>query len=334
VTWERAKKYNLGVEFGLWSGLLSGSIDVFHETRKDILTDYQSRPQWVGVWMAAGNLGKTKNSGYDIELKHFKAINKDLSYSIGLNYSHAHNEIIDMDEPALKTAYRKQEGHPIGQYFGLISEGFVTSADLENPDFPVSSFGTVKVGDLKYKDMNKDGFIDTRDETFIGYNNVPENSYALNLGVNYKGWGLSVMLQGVDKVSRYYGGTTLFAFWGGGKVNESHLGRWNPAKSEAENLATATYPLLHYDSYGDHNQRQNSFFLKNGAFMRLKNIELSYTLPAHWSRVAGMSNCRLYINANNLITWDHLDGMADPEIQWSDRYPVMKTVNVGVNIQF
>ncbi len=334
VTWERANKYNLGIEFGLWSGLLSGNIDLFSERRNDILTAYGTRPQWVGVTMAAGNLGKTKNNGYEIELKHMNKIGNDFSYNVGVTYSHAKNEIIDMDEPSLKTAYRKREGHPIDQYFGLVSEGFVTSADLSDPSFPVSTYGTVNVGDLKYRDMNKDGFIDDRDETFIGYSNIPENTYALNLGCNYKGWGFSVMFQGVDHVSRYYDAEAMYGFVGGGKVKEHHLDRWNPSRTEAENLANAKYPLLHYDSNGNHNQRLNSFFLKNGAFVRLKNIELSYTLPMAWTKHVGISDCRLYVNGNNLITWDHLDDIADPESNGSNRYPIMKTINCGINLKF
>ncbi len=250
VTWERAHKYNVGLEFGLWNGLLNGNVDVFYEKRNDILTSYLTRPQWVGVALAAGNLGETKNSGYEIELKHNNRINEDLSYNVGLTYSHARNEIISMDEPELKTAYRKREGNPISQYFGLIAEGFVTQADLDNPDFPVSTFGTVKVGDLKYKDANGDGFIDDRDESRIGYSDIPENTYALSLGVNYKGWGFSVMFQGVDHVSRYYDAEAMYAFVSGGKVKEHHLERWNPAQSEAYNLQHANYPLLHYDNYG------------------------------------------------------------------------------------
>ncbi|HCK24492.1 MAG TPA: TonB-dependent receptor, partial [Bacteroides graminisolvens] len=225
VTWERAHKYNVGLEFGLWNGLLNGNIDVFYEKRNDILTSYLTRPQWVGVALAAGNLGETKNSGYEIELKHNNRINEDLSYNVGLTYSHARNEIISMDEPELKTAYRKREGNPISQYFGLIAEGFVTQADLDNPDFPVSTFGTVKVGDLKYKDANGDGFIDDRDESRIGYSDIPENTYALSLGVNYKGWGFSVMFQGVDHVSRYYDAEAMYAFVSGGKGEENHFGR-------------------------------------------------------------------------------------------------------------
>lgn len=334
VTWERAHKYNLGIEFGLFNGLLNGNVDVFYEKRNDILTTYQTRPEWVGVNMAAGNLGKTTNKGYEIELKHHNTIGKDFDYTVGFTFSHAKNEITSKDEPALMTEYRKEEGHPIGQYYGLVCDGFVTQADIDGGQLPTSTFGDVKVGDLKYRDMNNDGFIDERDETFIGYSDVPENMFALTLGANYKGWGFSIMFQGVNKVSRYYDAEAMYAFVNGGKVKEHHLQRWDPAQSEEYNLASAKYPLLHYDSYGDHNQRQNSFFLKNGAFVRLKNIELSYTLPKEWIKVVGMSNCRLYVNANNLVTWDHLDGLTDPESNGSNRYPIMKTVNFGVNINF
>lgn len=334
VTWERAHKYNLGLEFGLLRSKLNGNIDIFYEKRNNILTEYLTRPQWVGVAMAAGNLGKTKNSGYEIEIKYNDRIGKDFNYSVGLTFSHARNEILDMDEPSLKTEYRKREGHPIGQYFGLICDGFVTQADIDGGNLPVSTFGNVKVGDLKYRDMNGDGFIDERDETYIGNSDIPENMYALTLGLNYKNWGFNIMFQGVDHVSRYYDAEAMFAFVNGGKVKEHHLDRWNPAQSEAYNLANAKYPLLHYNNYGDHNQRLNSFFLKNGAFIRLKNIELSYLLPAIWSRKVGMSDCRLFFNANNLITWDKLDGLTDPESNGSNRYPIMKAVNFGVNIKF
>lgn len=336
VTWERAKKYNVGMEFNLFNSLITGNIDYFYEKRNDILTGYLTRPQWVGVSMAVANLGKTKNSGMEIELHHNNNIGKHFSYNVGLTFSHAKNEIVSMDEPSLQTVYRKREGHAIGQYFGLIADGFITQADIDSGTLPKSTFalGELKPGDLKYRDVNGDGFIDDRDETFIGYSDVPENTYALTLGANYKGWGFSVMFQGVDHVSRYYDAEAMFAFVNGGKVKEHHLNRWNPAVSETENLANAEYPLLHYAAYGDHNQRQNSFFLKNGAFVRLKNIELSYSLPTNLIKHVGMSQCRLYVNANNLITWDHLDNLVDPESNGSNRYPICKTVNFGLNVTF
>lgn len=136
VTWERAKKYNAGLEFGFLNSAITGSVDFFYEDRNNILTAYQTRPLWFGVTSAAGNLGKTKNKGMEIELHYNGNAGKDFNYNVGFTFSHAKNEITAMDEPAGKTSYRKQEGHPIGQYFGLVCDGFVTEADLKNPDFP------------------------------------------------------------------------------------------------------------------------------------------------------------------------------------------------------
>lgn len=333
VTWERAKKYNAGVDFGIMNGLLDGAVDFFYESRNDILTPYLTRPLWAGVNMAAANLGETMNRGFEMEVRHHNRIGSNFSYNASFSFTHAKNEIISMDEPALKTAYRKNEGHPINQFFGLQADGFITQADLNNPDFPVSTFGETSVGDLKYVDMNNDGFIDERDVTFIGHSDIPENIFSLSGGFEWKGIGFSMMFQGVNQVSRYYDAEAMFAFVNGGKVKEHHLDRWNPGVSESENLANANYPLLHYDNFGNHNQRLNSFFLKNGSFIRLKNVEVSYTFP---ERLVGSwaSNLRLYVNANNLITWDHLDGLTDPESSGSNRYPIMKSVNVGVNVQF
>ncbi|MDE5683210.1 MAG: SusC/RagA family TonB-linked outer membrane protein, partial [Muribaculaceae bacterium] len=217
VTWERAHKYNLGLEYGFLNSRLSGNIDVFYESRNNILTEFLTRPWWFGVTSAAGNLGKTTNKGFEIELHWNDAIGKDFNYNISATFSHAKNKITAMDEPAGKTGYRKREGHPIGQYFGLVADGFVTSADLADPNFPKSTFGDVKVGDLKYRDMNADGFIDERDETFIGLSDLPENTYAISLGANWKGFGLSVMFQGVDNVSRYYDAEPMYALVSGGK---------------------------------------------------------------------------------------------------------------------
>jgi TonB-linked SusC/RagA family outer membrane protein len=334
VTWERAIKYNIGADIGIFSDLLKGSFDIFSETRDNILTQYLTKPQWIGISMAAGNLGKTKNSGFEIELTHAKSINRDFDYFVGVTFSRAKNEIIDMDEPASKTDYRKLEGNAINQYFGLICDGFITAADIANPNLPVSSYGVVKVGDLKYRDVNTDGIINEQDITAIGFSDIPENNYAINAGINYRNWGFNMSFQGVSNVSRYYDAEAMFAFIDGGKVKEHHQGRWDPAQSEAYNLANAKYPLLHYDNYGDHNQRLNSYFLKNGAFIRLKTIELSYSLPSAWTKRIGMSNVRLYVNANNLFTWDQLDKIADPESNGSNTYPIMKTTNFGVNVKF
>ena len=336
VTWEKANKYNAGVEFNFLNGLLSGSFDYFYEKRDNILTTYQTKPEWLGVAVAAGNLGETKNSGIELELHHCNKIGKDFNYNVDFTFSHAKNEIVSRDEAPGMTSYRKTEGHPIGQFYGLVADGFITQADIDGGNLPRSAYtDNLQPGDLKYRDMNNDGFIDERDQTFIGYSDVPENTYAISLGCSWKGLGMSVMFQGVSHVSRYYDAEAMYAFVNGGRVRPLHLGRWNPALSEAENLAHATYPLLHYDAYGNHNQQQNSFFLQNGSFFRLKNIEVYYDLPQKWIKKLAMTQCRVYVNANNLVTWDHLDNInIDPESSGSNKYPIMKAINFGINVQF
>ncbi|NDV77566.1 TonB-dependent receptor [Dysgonomonas sp. 511] len=334
VTWERARKYNLAFESSMLNGLLAVNFDWFQERRNDILTSYLTKPSWIGVIdYAPANLGKTKNGGFELEVKHRNKIGK-VNYFVNATFARAKNEILYKDEAPFMTDYRKREGHAINQYFGLICDGFITQADIDGGQLAQSSFGNTQVGDLKYRDMNDDGFIDERDETFIGYSDIPENTYSLTLGADYKGFAFSVLFQGVSNVSRYYDAEAQFAFVNGGKVKEHHFQRWNPARSEAENLANAKYPLLHYDSFGNHNQRTSSFFLKNGEFLRIKNIELSYSLPIQLIKKWYMSEMRFYVNANNLVTWDKLDGLTDPESNGSNRYPIMKTFNFGVNIKF
>lgn len=334
VTWERAQKYNMAFESEFLNGLFTLNVDIFKEKRKNILTSYLTVPDYVGVEVAAGNLGRTTNQGYEIEFKHRNKIGK-LNYNVNLNFSHAQNKIEEMDEPNGKPDYRKGTGHTIGQFFGLKSEGFITQSDINSGNLPTSLFtDKVQVGDLKYKDMNQDGYIDNQDVTQIGHSYIPENTYSASLGADYKGFSFSVMFQGTSKVSRYYDSEALFAFVDGGKVREEHLKRWDPSKTEEYNLANAKYPLLHYDSYGNHNQQESTFFLKSGRFLRLKNIELSYTLPDNLSKKMFMSNCRFYVNANNLITWDSLGGLCDPETTTSNAYPIMKSVNFGVNVKF
>lgn len=334
VTWEKAHKYNVAFESTIKKGLLTFNVDLFKEYRNNILTEYLTKPNYYGVYMNATNLGETENKGYELELKHRKQLG-DFSYNVGFTYSHAKNKIKEMDEPASKPDYLKETGHSIDQFFGLEVDGFITQADLASGNLPVSSYTTsLQAGDLKYVDQNNDGYIDENDITQIGYSTVPQNTYSISLGADYKGWAFSCMFQGVSNVSRYYDAEALYAFVNGGKVREEHLDRWDPAQTEAYNLANAKYPLLHYDENGNHNQQQNSFFLKKGDFLRLKNIELSYTLPNRWAKGLYMSRCRLYVNANNLFTWDDLDGLVDPESTNSNAYPIMKSVNFGVNVNF
>jgi len=332
VTWERAKKYNVALEAGLKKQLLTMNLDIFFESRNDILTSYGTLASWLAVDMAAANLGKATNKGFELELKHRNNIGK-VNYYVNLAFSRAVNQIQYKDEPVGMPASQKRENHAINQYYGLVADGFFTSQQQIDQS-PKQTFGPVKVGDLKYIDVNKDGFIDSRDVTFIGYSDIPQNSYSLTLGADYKGFSFSCMFQGVSEISRYYDAETMYAFVNGGKVRSQHLGRWNPNESVDYNLKNATYPLLHYGSTGDNNQRLNSFFLQDGSFIRLKNVEIAYTLPTAISKNLLCQEIHVFANGNNLITWDKLNNLIDPESNGSNKYPIMSVYNVGINVKF
>ena len=332
VSWERSKKYNIALLYGFLNQSLTGSFDFFYEDRGGILTNYLTIPNWVAVRTAPANLGKTTNKGVDVELKYRKRFGR-VDFNTGVSFAYAQNKIIFMDEPDNMPAYRKQEGQSIGQYFGLVSDGFFTS-EAEIASSPYQTFNPVKVGDLKYRDMNGDGVIDDQDVTFIGNTNIPTTSLNFSLGAAYKGVSVSALLTAVTDVSRYYDVEMMYAFVDGGKVRTQHLDRWQPEQSVEWNLANAKYPLLHYGAFGNNNQRLNSYFLQDGSFIRLRNVEVAYQIPGIICQRLGVSNLRVFVNGSNLLTWDKLNGLTDPEGRNSNTYPIMKVFNLGLNVRF
>ena len=138
VTWERAQKYNVAFEASFLNDMFSLNVDLFKENRSDILTDYLTKPSWTAVDLAPGNLGKKKNQGYEIELHHRNKVGQ-VFYNVSASFSHAKNEITEMDEPEFKTEYRKRTGHAIDQYFGLVCDGYITQADIDGGKLPVST---------------------------------------------------------------------------------------------------------------------------------------------------------------------------------------------------
>ncbi len=334
ASWERAQKWNAAIEGSIFKNALGVTLDLFAEKRNSILADYLTYPIYLGVDLAPGNIGKASNKGFELALTHRRTLG-EWSYNIGASMSMTKNKIVFRDEPKGMPANLKTEGYAIGQFMGLLVDGYLTAADIANPDLPKSRFvESVQAGDLKYRDVNKDGYIDENDAVAIGRTDLPDQTYSLSLGVDWKGLSLSVLFQGVNGVSRYYDAEIMYAFVNGGKARGLHMDRWDPTQSEAYNLQHAKYPLLHEDAAGNHNQRLNSYFLQDAAFIRLKNVELSYTLPKKISQKIFTQDIRIYVNANNLLTWDRMGKLTDPESTGSNIYPIMRVLNMGVNIKF
>ncbi len=331
VTWERAKKSNIGVEANFFNSKLGLVMDLFNEDRSDILISQANTvPKTGGAQLPAANKGITNNHGYEIELTHRSKIGA-VNYFVKGNYTFARNKIISIDEPTSIAPWQRLEGKPIGQPIMYECIGlFQSAADIANSPSQ-AAIGVPMVGDRKYRDYNKDGVINTLDRFASQYTNIPEISYGFSVGGSYKGFDFSVLLQGVDHVT--------LTFWKGQNNNE--VGRWNPFLTADQN-ANATYPTLHSNagSGGAINNGVTSFGafgnVYNGAYIKLKNVEFGYSLPKSLVKSIGISAARIYTNGVNLaILFDHLKYF-DPETGSGDGtfYPQMSVVNCGFNITF
>lgn len=331
VSWEIARKANVGVELKLWNGLLEANLDVFQENRNDILITRGSVPSTIGVPggnLAPVNFGKTINKGYEVELTHRKRIGK-LSYFVRANMSLARNKIIFMDEEPKPYAYLQLTGHSLGQYFGLRADGFFNSA--EEIQKHVTQFGQLIPGDIRYVDLNGDQAIDANDAGPIGKTNMPERFYGINLGLNWKNFDFTCLFQGAAGSNVMLSDQAAYEFVEGRNVLRQHLGRWTP-----ETAATATHPVLHY-GFNNNNHRPSSFFLKDASYTRLKNAEIGYTVKNFkLAKNLRFNSLRVYANGMNLITWDKIGGSFDPETRSGsgNNYPQQKVYNFGMSVNF
>ncbi|MBD1422024.1 TonB-dependent receptor [Sphingobacterium chuzhouense] len=331
VSWEVAKKTNIGIETKFLHDLFELNLDFFHEKRNDILITRGSVPSIIGIPggnLAPVNFGKTENKGFEAELSHRKAIG-EFSYFVKGNISFARNKIIFMDEEPKPFPYLSITGNPIGQFFGLKSDGFFNSR--EEIDNHPQQFGQVIPGDLRYVDLNGDDIIDQNDAGPIGKSDVPEVFYGIYLGINWKGFDASCLFQGADGFNILLSDQAAYEFVEGRNVLAHHLGRWTP-----ETAGSATYPVLHY-GFNNNNHRPSSFFLKDASYVRLKNAEIGYTFKrVKLFNDKQFNSIRLYANGMNLFTWDKVGGSYDPEMRSGsgNNYPQQKIYNFGLSVNF
>ncbi len=338
VTWERAIKQNIGLELWFWKDKFRFTADVFKENRSDILATPQTISSIAGLSQPASNLGKMENKGYEAELTYTDKAGS-LGYRVSGNISFARNKVLFRDEVPNKYAYQNRTGQRLGQFYGLIAEGIYNTQEEVNTR-PVYSYSNNKIqpGDIKYKDYNGDGVIDDFDMVPIGYSNIPEITYGATVGLNFKGFDLSVLVQGVDNVSYYYSRFQKGTGFGGSPpegspsyFNES----WTPERYAAG--LPIRFPRFSVNS--NPNNEGSSFWLANASYVRLKNVEVGYRFQPGILRRVGLTSCRVYMNANNLITWKHMLPGIDPENASTgdvntEPYPLVRTMNAGLNLNF
>jgi TonB-linked SusC/RagA family outer membrane protein len=327
VTWEKEKKANIGVDavlFNQWTV----NVDVFNHNRYDILSrPYRTIPEFIGVETPLMNIGKVNNKGFEAVVRYDSKKTTDFNYFVEASAWYATNKIDYNGEMLQENEYLYRTGQRIGQPFVLEAIGFFKDeADIANS--PRQIFSDVKPGDIKYKNQNpdKDDVIDQNDVVPIGYTDVPEYTFALRSGFVYKGFDLNFLLQGVTNRTIYQSGKQFEAFQNNGTVSSVALGRWTP-----ETADKATYPRLSASNNPNNFEQPSSFWQKDGSFLKLRNLEIGYTLPQRLSEKVKIEKTRIFFNGTNLFSIDHLDGVSDPETLLG--YPAMRTFSLGINIQ-
>jgi TonB-linked SusC/RagA family outer membrane protein len=340
LTWERAEKMNIGADANFWKDKIRLTFDLFRELRKNILTTKNTTPIIVGADMPAYNMGEMKNSGWDGEIN-FRDKIKDFNYWFKGIYTYAHNEILYMDEVNPSEPYLRKTGQRFNQYFGFIADGFYnTWEEVNDPNRPVSTFqnNRIQPGDVKYKDVNGDGYINSFDMVPIGYSDFPEITYGFSFGGDYRGFDFSVLFQGSERVSFRASKKSNRGFQeDGSAVDYLKDYSWTPERYA--NGETILFPHLSSNAAQQHNYQPSTLWIRDASYIRLKNTEIGYSFTGKSIKKMGLSSLRIYANGTNLHTWHHLFPGEDPEIPtYNDGnyepYPIIRTINFGLNLTF
>jgi TonB-linked SusC/RagA family outer membrane protein len=326
-SFETAYKYEVGLE-SKFLKMLSVWANVYLEHRTNILTTSSSLvPGVFGGSLANVNAGITERKGLEFGIN-FDKQQKDWGFHLGLNGSYNINKILKINEEPKVDEYLNLQGTELGQPFMLESLGFFKDqAEIDDKNTPVQTYGDVKPGDLKYKDQNGDGKIDDNDKKAFFNGFRPKAEFGLDLSVNFKGFEVAAFFQSQVGRSVYLGDNAAI-FWplqsGSARISTYAANSWTPETAE-----TADYPRLTTVT-NSNNYRASTFWYRNGNFIRLRNLEIGYTLPQAFTQSAKIAKAKIFVRGINLFTWDHIK-VVDPEVL--SGYPVMKSYNVGLNIQ-
>ena len=347
ASWEEALKLNAGVEFSL-SNKVRVQADYFREERQGIFLKRAGLPAIVGVsTVPYVNIGETLNQGFDATVEYMHKVNDDLFITARGNFTFNRNKLINNDEPDWEYRYQNRIGKPFGsggstQPFGLIALGLFESEE-EIANSPVQNFGEYRVGDIKYQDVNGDGIVDEQDAVAIGYTNLPEITYGFGATAQWKGWDFNLFFQGVARTSFFLSGSSIRSPFSTGNmeraaINEDVYGNVWMSTNTAEQNAGVTYPRLSAGSGGagsTNNNRASTWWLRDGSFLRLKSMEIGYSLPQHILQKSFIKSLRFYISGNNLLCFSPFK-LWDPEKGTSDGsgYPLNRTFSIGFNANF
>ncbi len=328
VHWETVQKFNAGLDYSLFDGLLAGSVDVFRDYRYDILIngDDRSTPFYFGATPSTANLGEMSTHGYEIELRLNKSIGRDMHVWGNFSMTHATNEIINRDDPELKPAYQKQEGYALDQNRTHVDAGSMNTYDQIYGGVKHESYSDQTLpGDKYIIDYNCDGIIDSDDAIPYGYTGTPQNTYNATVGFSWKGWSIFAQFYGVTNVNR----DVYLKSFDLGATNVYDLGEWwSPENTDAQ------YGVPRFLSTPSYNE--GTQFIYDGSYVRLKNAEIAYTFDNNLFRNK-ISNLRIYVNGNNLWVWSRMPDDRESNFAGGSStgaYPTMRRINFGVKMSF
>ncbi len=341
VSWETSSQSNLALEFTVIKRL-NVIAEIYKKHTYDILQNRSSIPSTAGLEAPlAANLGAVNSKGVDIHLDYKANFSNSLWASAMGNFTYAQNKYVQYEEPQWAEPYRYVKGQSINRGFGYLAERLFVD-DKEALNAPSQIFSTngkaPKGGDIKYRDLNGDGRIDGADQTFIGFPQIPEITYGYGFSVGYKSFDFSAFFQGQARVSFFVNPNTTSPFlpspnpYIAGNTQlltafaDSH---W----SEDNQDLYAIYPRLAVNRADMENNLQNStWWMRDGSYMRLKSVDIGYTIPSAFLKRIKVSSCRIYFNGLNMLTWAPFK-LWDPELGGNGfSYPIQKVYNLGINV--
>jgi len=330
VTWEKARKLNIGFETALFNNLITLTADYFFEYRWDILSPVASKPDYVGANFVYGNIGSTQNKGFELELTHNYKVNKDFSYNVKGNFSFARNKVLEIGTGNGTLLYQRNEGYSIGMPLKLVTLGYFQSyEDIESSPSQLGLLGNndVRPGDLKYKDVNGDGVINNKDMIHVDFPSLPEIQYGITVGFKWRNFDASCLFQGSTNASFDKNWEIMWAFSNNDNVFSRHWNYWTPEGGNARAQYTELYG--HYQN----NEAGADYTLSDASYIRLKNVDVGYTFSK--KTIPFISSMRVYMTAINLITWSKETDLDPDNRDTRGGYiPPSKTINVGVNVNF
>lgn len=336
ITWEKAKKTDIGLESNLWNGLLALEADYFFEKRNNMLiAPNVTVPVEYGIGLSQVNAGVMQNHGFEATLGSSYNFTKDLSVSLNANFTYARNKLIQVFETndTYNNPNRRATGRPLGTQFGYKALGYFTDADFDANGDPVKGiaaqpWGQVHPGDIRYADLNGDGQIDVNDQTVIGNPTYPAIVYGFTPAITYKNFELSLLFQGAAKRGIQLYADAVWAFFNGKNAPVTALDYWTPENTNAPNPRLTQTPA-------ENNTQTSNWWERDASYLRLRTGIFSYSLPVSVAKSIGMSHVKIYVSGQNLITWTPLKNF-DPEVSDArgNYFPTMKSITAGLNVQF